>query len=222
MSKPFIVLIHGLGAHTERWDFLKKYLNNYDCLAVPIDHSAHSFETYYQLLNKTISADAILIGESMGGLIAWNFAARYPEKVSKLILLSPAFKGKLRFSPRNICHILLRTNKPLALSFTPDECTQDSAYQKIMRNNPKEIRQVPAWYIWNIFTEQLKARRYRPTMPTLTLLADHDTMIDTAAAIRQVKNNYKIYPNTRHALSIEKNREQIFSDMVQWLQGTFS
>ncbi len=38
---------------------------------------------------------AVLIGNSMGGRIAWRFAAEHPERVSKLVLISPdGFESK--------------------------------------------------------------------------------------------------------------------------------
>lgn len=219
MPKQTIILIHGLGAHPKRWIFFQNYLsNNYVCVALPVDHSVKSFQKYYQLLNNTIKQPVILVGESMGGLIAWNFASCFPGKVKKLVLISPAFQGKLTFKLADYFRIIFQSKKLIGLPFTSADCSRDKTYQNIMKNNPREIRFVQAKYIWQLFIEQIRSRFLRPVCPTLTLLAGQDTMIDVPTAIRIVKQNYRVYPNSRHALSIEINRREIFSDILNWIK----
>jgi pimeloyl-ACP methyl ester carboxylesterase len=41
------------------------------------------------LMDRLGIASAALIGNSIGGRIAWNFAALHPERVTKLVLISP-------------------------------------------------------------------------------------------------------------------------------------
>jgi pimeloyl-ACP methyl ester carboxylesterase len=41
------------------------------------------------LMDKLGVTQATLIGNSIGGRIAWEFAAQYPARVSKLVLISP-------------------------------------------------------------------------------------------------------------------------------------
>ena len=45
------------------------------------------------LENQNVEKDITLLGYSMGGAIAPAFAARYPEKISRLVLLAPAGMG---------------------------------------------------------------------------------------------------------------------------------
>ena len=50
---------------------------------------ARSMQVLAALMDKLGIAKAILIGNSIGGRLAWNFAAQYPARVDKLVLISP-------------------------------------------------------------------------------------------------------------------------------------
>ena len=50
------------------------------------DRSLHLLLT---LMNHLDLPRAMLVGNSMGGRLAWLFAARYPERIDKLVLVSP-------------------------------------------------------------------------------------------------------------------------------------
>jgi pimeloyl-ACP methyl ester carboxylesterase len=50
---------------------------------------ARSFQILTALMDQLGVARASLIGNSIGGRIAWGFAARNPERVTRLVLISP-------------------------------------------------------------------------------------------------------------------------------------
>jgi pimeloyl-ACP methyl ester carboxylesterase len=50
------------------------------------------------LMNRLGVAQASLIGNSIGGRIAWQFAALYPQRVTKLVLVSPDGFASAEFS----------------------------------------------------------------------------------------------------------------------------
>lgn len=83
-NKPVLLCLHGfLGSHHD-WDFLKEK-TDYDVRA--IDIPAGTIEEICDHLSNLIDTCTIL-GYSMGGRIAIEFAKRYPQKVKKLILES--------------------------------------------------------------------------------------------------------------------------------------
>ena len=96
-----IVLIHGTGASLHTYDAWTKQLSkNYRVIRLdlpafgltgPNKNAEYSIERYTQFLSQfleKIKADKFhLVGNSLGGNIAWNYAAEYPEKVLKLILI---------------------------------------------------------------------------------------------------------------------------------------
>lgn len=96
-----IVLLHGTAASLHTWDdwttdLSKKYrVIRMDLPAFGItgsnknaDYSIESYTKFlHQFLSKIKVQEFYLAGNSLGGNIAWNYAAEHPEKVAKLILI---------------------------------------------------------------------------------------------------------------------------------------
>jgi pimeloyl-ACP methyl ester carboxylesterase len=96
-----IVLMHGTAASLHTYDAWTKQLSK-DYRVIRLDlpafgltgpnkNAEYSIESYTkflsQFLEKIKVAKFYLAGNSLGGNIAWNYAAEYPEKVLKLILI---------------------------------------------------------------------------------------------------------------------------------------
>ena len=100
---PAVILLHGFGSSLETWEpwaqtLSKRYrVVRFDLpgsgLSEP-DRSgrysdARSLELIRLLMDRLAIEKAALIGNSIGGRIAWRFAAAFPSRVSKLVLISP-------------------------------------------------------------------------------------------------------------------------------------
>jgi pimeloyl-ACP methyl ester carboxylesterase len=107
-----IVLMHGTAASLHTYDAWTKQLSK-DYRVIRLDLPAfgltgpnknadYSIESYTkflsQFLEKIKVAKFYLAGNSLGGNIAWNYAAEYPEKVRKLILIDAS--GLPTFTPQ--------------------------------------------------------------------------------------------------------------------------
>ena len=96
-----IVLIHGTAASLHTWNDWTKELKKtnrvirMDLPAFGItgpnknaDYSIEAYTTFLQSFLEKIGLEKFhLAGNSLGGNIAWNYTADYPDKVEKLILL---------------------------------------------------------------------------------------------------------------------------------------
>jgi len=102
-SKHVLVLIHGLGASAERWSevipiFAKQYhvivpdLIGYGYSDKPVvDYTPEFFTAFLEQFFIALKITRpIIIGSSLGGQIAADYASTHPNKVEKLILVSPA------------------------------------------------------------------------------------------------------------------------------------
>lgn len=96
-----LVLLHGTGASLHTWDgwvnalkserkIIRLDLPAYG-LTGPNPTSDYSQEFYASFINDFLTKlgvkQCIISGNSLGGSIAWNYAVKYPEKVSKMILV---------------------------------------------------------------------------------------------------------------------------------------
>lgn len=97
-----VVLLTG-GADVRNWTFVASLLaKHYKVVAfdgrgtgkspTPLKDVNH-VEDLLSLLDHLEINQATLIGHSMGGQIATEFALNYPERVSKLVLLAPGLSG---------------------------------------------------------------------------------------------------------------------------------
>ncbi|TAK16930.1 MAG: alpha/beta hydrolase [Nitrosarchaeum sp.] len=102
-SKNILVLVHGLGASAERWNnVIPKFAKHYHVI-VPdligfgysdkpiVDYTPDFFSTF---LGKFFDALKIkrpnVIGSSLGGQIAAEYASAHTNNIEKLILVSPS------------------------------------------------------------------------------------------------------------------------------------
>lgn len=102
-SAPAVIMLHGFGSSLHTWEpWAQALQNEYRVIRVDLPGSGLSepdptgryddprtIEVILTLMDRLGLAKAALIGNSIGGRIAWNFAARHPERVTKLVLVSP-------------------------------------------------------------------------------------------------------------------------------------
>jgi pimeloyl-ACP methyl ester carboxylesterase len=108
-----IVLIHGTGASLHTWDAWTEDLKRHfrvirmDLPAFGLtgphpdrDYSLAQYVAFLDALAEKLNLSTFhLVGNSLGGSIAWLYAARHPEAVNKLILLDPGGYHPGRKSP---------------------------------------------------------------------------------------------------------------------------
>jgi len=109
-AKGVVILVHGIGEHSGRYENLLKSFAEKKISVFAIDHRGHgksdgkrghidSFMDYVydlKLFLEFIKEEnkglpVILYGHSMGGVIAAKYAMTYPDDLSVLVLSSPAF-----------------------------------------------------------------------------------------------------------------------------------
>lgn len=100
---PAVILIHGFGASLQTWDAWAENLSRkhrvirFDLpgsgLSLPdpdADYTdARSIELLVALMDRLGLSRASIAGHSIGGRIAWTFAATLPERVDRLVLVAP-------------------------------------------------------------------------------------------------------------------------------------
>jgi pimeloyl-ACP methyl ester carboxylesterase len=98
-----VILLHGFGSSLETWDEWADALSDqfrvirYDLPGFGLtgpdptgDYTdARSVQVLAALMDRLGIAKAAIVGNSMGGKLAWTFAADHPERVTKLVLVSP-------------------------------------------------------------------------------------------------------------------------------------
>lgn len=98
-----LVLLHGFGADKDNWNRVSSYLTeHFDVIAIDLpgfgssgNNIALEYDVFSQVSRLKNILDILkirefhLAGSSMGGYIAGNFSAQYPERIKNLWLISP-------------------------------------------------------------------------------------------------------------------------------------
>jgi pimeloyl-ACP methyl ester carboxylesterase len=106
---PRVVLVHGLGGSHLNWDtFAPLLVPHARVLAVDLPGFGRSepgrrratvhanVEVLHRFLREVAGEPAVLVGNSMGGMISILAKAQFPDAVSGLVLLDPAVPGPRR------------------------------------------------------------------------------------------------------------------------------
>jgi pimeloyl-ACP methyl ester carboxylesterase len=103
-DKPVVVLLHGIAASSEDWGKLIPLLTpHYRCVTIDLlgfakspkpQWAEYTMEDHIRSIRYTIrrlgiGKPFILVGHSLGSLLATHYVRNYPHQVSRLLLLSP-------------------------------------------------------------------------------------------------------------------------------------
>lgn len=113
---PKMIILHGLYGSSDNWITIARNLASHYTVLLPDlrNHGAsphkptHTYDDMVgdlvQFFADTETENAYLIGHSMGGKVAMRFAAEYPEKVNRLMIIDIAPKNYLA-GENNFKHI---------------------------------------------------------------------------------------------------------------------
>ncbi|KRB82730.1 alpha/beta hydrolase [Sphingomonas sp. Root710] len=205
-SAPPILLIHGFTFSLESWDGWASDLARdhrvirYDLTghglsdpdAQGLYGTAHRVAQLARLMDKLHVRKAVIAGNSFGGLIAWNFAVAYPQRVKKLVLVdSAAFsingvtEQPVPVPPAMCAHLLDPSPAGVAYSAAqiyahPERLTsarREQMRSMIARNGPALIAHLEQFTL-----PDPRARLARVKAPTLILWGRADKVIPVAQA----------------------------------------
>jgi len=102
-NAPAVLLLHGFGASLHTWDeWVATLKNSYRVVRIDLPGAGltgpdptgdYRDERTLAILNQLLESLGIsktsIVGNSVGGRIAWRFAAQFPTRVEKLVLVSP-------------------------------------------------------------------------------------------------------------------------------------
>ena len=107
-AKRTIVFVHGAGLDHSWWSLQSRYFGYHGYNVLAVDLPAHGrsegpvlatvegmADWVFACLKELKIEKAILVGHSMGSLIALEFAARYPESAEKIVLVGVAYPMKV-------------------------------------------------------------------------------------------------------------------------------
>ncbi len=248
--KAVFLLVHGLGAHPARWNFLAGHFAGRGFASYALElrgfgrtperprghiDSFRIWDRDILELREIIGKDfpgrkVFALGESLGGLLAFNLACLHPGKFDGQVLIAPAFKNGMKFPlgayVKLVLFLLFNPTLMVDVPFTSEMVTRDPEYLQVMNANPDEIREASLKCLFNFLPEQARSWRIAQKLvtPTLFLIPGIDHLVDEKANRKMFKRlsladkTLLDYPDMLHALSIDLGREKVFRDVLDWTE----
>lgn len=138
-SSDTIILVHGLGASAERWQYVIPYFSKKYHVIIPdligfgysdkpiVDYTINFFVKFLvDFLDSLEIKKCIMIGSSLGGQIVAEFAMQYSQILKKMILVSPS--GFMEYSTPTLEAYMMA-------AFNPDERNTRKAFEMMYGPN---------------------------------------------------------------------------------------
>lgn len=244
-----ILLVHGLGEHAGRHDALAQRLNRWGFQVRGYDQYGHgesggvrgglpSDERLLEDLADLVAATRrrlpegtplLLLGHSMGGLVAASFVARRLAPVDGLVLSSPALAVRLNPVQRALLAIVPRIapNLTLGNGLDPRFLSHDPDVVAAYRSDPRVHDRICGRLARFLAEEGQRVLAQAPhwEVPTLLLYAGQDRMVDPAGsdalaarAPGQVLSARR-FDDLYHEIFNERDAEPVFQVLQAWLQA---
>jgi len=250
-ARGTVVLVHGLGEHAGRYDHVAKRLNSWGFAVRGYDQYGHGEsggprgglphdERLLEDLADVVDATRIrlpdgvpliLLGHSMGGLVAGRFVALRRRPVDALVLSSPALDPGLSAVQKLLLAIVPRIapNLRVGNGLNADYISHDPATVAAYRADPLVHDRISGRLAKFIADggPATVARAAQWTVPTLLMYAGADRLVNpagsrafAAAAPKAVVTTH-CFTEHYHELFNELEREPVFAMLESWLNEQF-
>ncbi len=233
------LLCHGYGEHAGRYDHVAAALVADGAVVYAVDHAGHGlsdgervlvtdFEHVvddFRLLELTArnvhpALPVVLIGHSMGGMIAARYAQRFGDELAAVVLSGPVI------GTWAVVDELLAVDEipdtpidPATLSRDP-EVGRAYVEDPLVWHGPFERRTVEAL---KSCLELITSAGAIDTVPVLWLHGEEDRLVplDGSAAgwatLAGARASSKVYPGARHEIFNETNQDEVLNDVLDFV-----
>ena len=247
-SGPVIVLLHGVLASLHTWDGWARDLSKdhrvirFDVpafgLTGKIGNDDYTLENYFLVMNDFFKAlnlpeQFVIAGNSLGGYLAWNYAVKHPQRISKIALLDAgAYPQELPSVMSLMINPLVRN---LPASMTPDYMVKknvESVYGDVSRIKPEVIQLYKDINLYpgtkeasvKLFTYVKDLVKNEPLMlktlkmPVLVMWGEKDKWVPFNPRWKEdlPRAHFIMYPGVGH-VPMEEIPELSVSDFRKWL-----
>ncbi len=247
-----VVLVHGLGEHMGRYAHVIQHLNDWGFAVRSYDHYGHgrssgdpgTLASPHRLLDDLgmviddtrkkmpAAAPLILLGHSMGGLVAARFVSLSMRPVDALVLSSPALGAKISGFQKFLLAVLPHIAPSLAVAngLDANKISHDKAVVTAYLADPLVHNRISprlGKFIFDNGSATLEAASAW-SVPTLLMFAGQDKLVDPAASrmftslAPQSLLQSTCYENLYHEIFNEVDSSPVFEELKAWLQKSFN
>ncbi|WP_285757833.1 alpha/beta hydrolase [Nocardiopsis ansamitocini] len=233
-----VVLVHGYGEHVGRYDYPAGFLCTRGAVCYGLDHRGHGRSSGERVLVEDIdglvedvhrvvtqarsayrSLPLVLVGHSLGGLIAARYVQTHPEQVAGLVLSAPVLgrwtaveelleAAEIPDAP--IDPATLSREESVGADYTADELVWHGPFK---RRTLEAIRAGLA--------DASAAGRVRD-IPLLWLHGSADALVPLEGTLQGVLSlagpdtSARVFPGARHEVFNETNRDEVLAEVARF------
>lgn len=225
-----IYILHGWAYSVDKWKPFIKLLNNngiqIEQLKVPgltqETDKIWDLDQYVSWLKHIVDKEdekIILLGHSNGGRIALAYIAKYPEKISQLILIDSAGVYHNEF-PIRLKRYIFRIISKIGKKIPHSEKFRNLLYKTAQANDYKEASQSMKQTMLNLITTDLTPVLDRISTPTTIIWGENDkiTPVSDGQLIHKLIKNSKliIIKSAKHSPQFT-NPNEVLNEMSKTL-----
>ena len=245
-ARDHLMLLHGLAEHAGRYGDFAAYMTQRGYAVHALDHQGHgksegaraviaSYESARadidHLIDEVRSASGLrgvkLVGHSMGGSLALDYALHHQNKLSGLVLSGPAIGGGVNPVSAAILGLLAKVAPEAGtVELDPAFISRDPAVVAAYRADPLvPIGKVKALTARNMMKaiDRFAREASTLTVPCLLMHGSEDKLVPLAPvrpvfdAIASPDKTVRIYDGLYHEIFNEPEREEVLREVSDWL-----
>ena len=234
--KKRVLIIHGWESNSREHWFLEEKARleklGFQVIVPDMPNTFHPKKEEWIKVIENFAPDknSILIGHSLGGLITLDFALKYPEMLSAVVVSSPLLAQKIPVAglelwlDRKLSRIL--PILPILNKTSGDSLSHEPGVDSGFDQDPLCTHRVTPRF----FTEVTAAMAHTMNsatnfkLPLLVMQAGADKLVDPAASRRFfdkvtfLDKKFIRYDGFYHELFNEIDRQRVFDDLNHWLK----
>ncbi|VTU34579.1 Phospholipase YtpA [Variovorax sp. SRS16] len=249
-ARAVVLLVHGLGEHAGRYGHVAARLHAWGFAVHAVDHYGHGASSGRRgglpsvmrlvddlalVVDEVRAAHPglplVLLGHSLGGLVAASFVARAVRPVDGLVLSSPGLDAGLSAFQKLLVAVLSRVAPGLRVGNGLDGnyLSHDRAVVQAYRNDPLCHDRIGARLARFLADEGavVQAAAPRWQVPTLLLYAGDDRLVKPAgsrafaATAPAPSISATCFQRLYHEIFNELDAEPVFAELGRWLDARF-
>jgi alpha-beta hydrolase superfamily lysophospholipase len=233
------LVVHGYGEHARRYDHLAERLVEHGAAVYAPDHHGHGrsdgeralvddldrgVQDLHRVAERAVSEHpglpVVMVGHSMGGLIATRYAQRFGDSLDALVLSGPAVGGNPELEG------LAQLDPIPDVPIDPDVLSRDPAVGQAYADDPLvyhgPFRRETLVGLGAAVAAVAEGGTFG-RLPTLWIHGEEDQLVPlvyTRPAIELVRGDSfeeKLYPGARHEVFNETNKDEVIDDVLAFV-----